>query len=106
MLRTFHGILSLQEGTQALCLICDTGDELLVHETPRTKGLRLFLWEPVNITGLVRIEGSQRILEVIDFSTQEDPPESFSYEEELNDRTLSYEGEPLPLSNLVAVAAS
>lgn len=106
MLRTFRGILSLQEKTQALCLICDTGDEMIIHETTRTKGLRLFLWEPVIITGLVRIERFKKILEVIDFSTQEDPPETISFEDEAHDPRLAYEGEPLPLSGFAASIAS
>src|SRR4051812_13924565 len=96
--KTYHGILALHEQNQELCLVRDTGEAIFIHETYRTRGLRHLLWEPVRITGWVSGIGFERRLEVIDFSSQEEPPETLTLDDEFLEPKLAYNGEPIPIS--------
>ena len=97
LLKTYHGVLSLLSGTGELSFIDESGREMIVHETPRTRGLRNFLWEPVTLVGWLHRENNRPILEVIDFSSEEDPSEFLVLEDLETKVDLSFEGEAIPI---------
>lgn len=104
LLKTYHGVLSLLPGTDKLSFINSDGKETLVHETPRTRGLRNFLWEPVTLVGWLHREKNRSVLEVIDFSSEQDPSEFPELDDIQMMMDLSVEGEviSIPQGNFAA----
>lgn len=98
LVKSYRGILSLVAGTKELSFIDVSGKEMIVHETPRTRGLRNFLWEPMTLVGWLHLVDGRPILEVIDFCSEEEPPEVLDLDEPIQERFLSFEGNPIPIS--------